>query len=51
VIHEHIGDAYLLMERPRQALDEFEEAARMGPRTDEQPELQEKLETLRRELE
>jgi tetratricopeptide (TPR) repeat protein len=51
VIHEHIGDAYLLMERPRRALDEFEEAARMGPRSDEQPELQEKLETLRRELE
>ena len=51
VIHEHLGDTYLLMERPRLALDQFEEAARMGPRPDEQPDLQEKLEALRRELE
>ncbi len=51
VISEHMGDAYLLLERRRQALDKFEEAALMGPRPDEQPKLHEKLETLRRELE
>ncbi len=51
VISEHIGDAYLLMEQPRRALEKFEEAMLMGPRTDEQPHLHEKLETLRRELE
>ena len=51
VISEHIGDAYLLMKDPRRALDKFEEAMLMGPRTNEQPNLHEKLETLRRELE
>jgi tetratricopeptide (TPR) repeat protein len=51
VISEHIGDAYLLMKEPRRALDKFEEAALMGPRLEEQPELHEKLESLRRELE
>ena len=51
VISEHIGDAYLLLDDRRRALDKFEEAAVMGPRPEEQPELREKLETLRRELE
>jgi tetratricopeptide (TPR) repeat protein len=51
VISEHIGDAYLLMDDRRRALDKFEEAAVMGPRPEEQPALREKLETLRRELE
>jgi tetratricopeptide (TPR) repeat protein len=51
VISEHIGDAYLLMDDRRRALDKFEEAAVMGPRPDEQPALHEKLETLRREFE
>jgi tetratricopeptide (TPR) repeat protein len=51
VISEHLGDTYLLMNEPRRALDKFEEAALMGPRTDEQPNLHEKLESLRRELE
>ena len=50
VISEHIGDAYLLLDERRRALDKFEEAALMGPRPDEQPELHEKLESLRREL-
>ena len=51
VISEHLGDAYLLLDDRRQALDKFEEAARLGPREDEQPHLNEKLETLRREFE
>jgi len=51
VISEHIGDAYLLLNERRLALDEFEEAVSRGPRTDEQPHLSEKLETLRREFE
>ena len=51
VISEHIGDAYLLLDERRRALDKFEEAALLGPRPEEQPQLREKLETLRRELE
>ncbi len=51
VISEHIGDAYLLLDERRRALDKFEEAALLGPRPEEQPGLREKLETLRRELE
>jgi tetratricopeptide (TPR) repeat protein len=51
VISEHIGDAYLLLDERRRALDKFEEAALLGPRPEEQPQLEEKLETLRRELE
>jgi tetratricopeptide (TPR) repeat protein len=51
VISEHIGDTYLLLDQRRRALDKFEEAALLGPRPDEQPELREKLESLRRELE
>jgi tetratricopeptide (TPR) repeat protein len=51
VISEHLGDTYLLLDDRRQALDKFEEAARLGPREDEQPHLHEKLETLRREFE
>ena len=51
VISEHLGDAYLLLDDRRRALDKFEEAMLMGPRPDEQPELHDKLETLRREFE
>ena len=51
VISEHIGDAYLLLDDRRRALDKFEEAALLGPRPEEQPQLKQKLETLRRELE
>ncbi|HKA16061.1 MAG TPA: tetratricopeptide repeat protein [Myxococcota bacterium] len=51
VISEHIGDAYLLLDERRRALAKFEEAAVMGPRPEEQPELKQKLESLRRELE
>ena len=51
VISEHIGDAYLLLNERRLALEQFEEALERGPRTNEQPHLSEKLETLRREFE
>jgi tetratricopeptide (TPR) repeat protein len=51
VILEHLGDAYLLLDERRRALDKFEEALHLGPREDEQPQLHQKLETLRREFE
>jgi len=51
VISEHLGDAHLLLDQPRRALERFEEAVELGPRTDEQPDLHEKLENLRREFE
>jgi tetratricopeptide (TPR) repeat protein len=51
VISEHLGDTYLLDDQRRRALDHFEEALNLGPREGEQPDLHEKLETLRRELE
>jgi len=50
VVSEHIGDTYLLLDDKQRALDKFEEALRMEPRFSEQPELLEKLENLRREL-
>ena len=51
VISEHLGDTYLLLNRKRHALEQFEEALRLEPREGEQPDLLEKLETLQRELE
>jgi tetratricopeptide (TPR) repeat protein len=51
VISEHLGDAHLLLDQPGLALERFEEALELGPRTDEQPDLHEKLENLRREFE
>jgi predicted negative regulator of RcsB-dependent stress response len=50
VISEHLGDTYLLRGERRRALDMFEEALQQGPRDNEQPNLHEKLENLRREL-
>jgi len=50
VVSEHIGDTYLLLDQKQRALDNFEEALRMEPRFNEQPDLLEKLENLRREL-
>ncbi len=50
VISEHLGDVYRLMSEPETALRFYEEAAAMGPREAEQPDLQKKLEQLRREL-
>jgi tetratricopeptide (TPR) repeat protein len=51
VISEHLGDVHLLLDQRERALLRFEEAVDLGPRADEQPDLDEKLETLRRELE
>jgi tetratricopeptide (TPR) repeat protein len=50
VIFEHLGDAYLLLGEPQQALESYREALELGPRIDEQPELPGKLERLEREL-
>jgi tetratricopeptide (TPR) repeat protein len=50
VVSEHLGDAYLLLDEKSRALEKFEEAVRLEPRQGEQPQLYEKLETLRREL-
>lgn len=50
VISEHLGDVYLLMDEKQRALEQYEEAVELEPRPDEQPNLMEKLEGLRREL-
>jgi tetratricopeptide (TPR) repeat protein len=51
VIAEHLGDAYLLRNDKRRALELYEEALSLEPREREQPQLRQKLERLRRELE
>ena len=51
VISEHLGDTYLLLDEKQRALEKFQEAIRLEPREGEQPELLEKFEALRRELE
>jgi tetratricopeptide (TPR) repeat protein len=50
VISEHLGDAYLLLDQKKRALELYEEALGMEPRENEQPELLGKAERLRREL-
>jgi len=50
VISEHLGDVHLALGQKKVALDHYEEALRLEPRSAEQPELQRKLEQLRREL-
>jgi tetratricopeptide (TPR) repeat protein len=50
VISEHLGDAYLLLDDKRRALESYEEALDLEPRLDEQPDLRDKTESLRREL-
>ena len=51
VISEHLGDVYLLMDDKSRALEHYEEALHLKHRPEEQPNLLEKLEDLRRELE
>lgn len=51
VISEHLGDAYRMLDDKPEALRFYEEALGLDPRDGEQPELREKLERLRRELE
>jgi len=50
VISEHMGDVYLSLGLKERALESYEEALTLEPRDDEQPELREKHERLRREL-
>ena len=50
VVSEHIGDVYLLLDQQDRALQYYEEAVGQNPRIDEQPNLHEKLDRLRREL-
>jgi tetratricopeptide (TPR) repeat protein len=50
VISEHLGDAYLLLDNKRRALENYEDALEQEPREAEQPNLRSKAETLRREL-
>lgn len=51
VVSEHLGDAYLLMDQKRRALEKYREAMELTPREGEQPDLLEKLEALQREFE
>lgn len=50
VISEHLGDVYAALGKKRTALQKYEQAVAQTPRAGEQPELQQKLERLRREL-
>jgi tetratricopeptide (TPR) repeat protein len=49
VVSEHLGDVYLLMDERDRALEYYEEAVDLKPREDEQPDLHDKLDRLRRE--
>ncbi len=51
VVSEHLGDAYLLLDQRERALKKYQEAVDLTPREGEQPNLLEKLEALRREIE
>jgi tetratricopeptide (TPR) repeat protein len=50
VVSEHLGDVYLRLGRKRDALERYEEALQREPSEDDQPQLREKVERLRREL-
>lgn len=50
VISEHMGDVYLSLGLRERALEKYREALNLEPREDEQPELREKFDRLRREL-
>ena len=50
VISEHMGDVYLSLGRKDQALEKYQEALTLDPRDEEQPQLREKHDRLRREL-
>jgi len=51
VVSEHLGDAYLLLDQKHQALQNYQEAVDLIPREGEQPDLLDKIEALRREIE
>jgi tetratricopeptide (TPR) repeat protein len=50
VISEHLGDVHMALDERRRAYEFYQEAVRLEHRAEEQPELLEKLERLRREL-
>jgi tetratricopeptide (TPR) repeat protein len=50
VVSEHLGDVHLLLDQKKRALEFYEEAVELEHRENEQPNLLEKLERLRREL-
>ena len=50
VISEHLGDVHVALEERRQAFEFYQEAVRLEHRVDEQPDLLDKLDRLRREL-
>jgi tetratricopeptide (TPR) repeat protein len=50
VISEHLGDVYRSLDQKQRALEHYEEALALEPRENEQPQLQEKRDALRREL-
>jgi len=50
VVSEHLGDVHVLLDQKERALEFYEEAVKLEPRVEEQPDLMEKLEELRREL-
>jgi tetratricopeptide (TPR) repeat protein len=50
VISEHLGDVHAALGQKALALEHYEEAVRLEPRREEQPQLFEKLERLRQEL-
>ena len=50
VVSEHLGDVYLLMDQKQRALECYQDAVDLEPRTAEQPNLTEKLERLRMDI-
>lgn len=50
VVSEHLGDVHLLRGEKTRALDYYEEAVKLEMREEEQPNLLEKIESLRRDL-
>ncbi|MEE2673920.1 MAG: tetratricopeptide repeat protein [Myxococcota bacterium] len=50
VISEHLGDVHMALDERRRAFEFYQEAVRLERREDEQPDLLEKIDRLRREL-
>jgi tetratricopeptide (TPR) repeat protein len=50
VISEHMGDVFLSLGRKDRALEKYQEALTLDPRDEEQPQLREKHDRLRKEL-
>ena len=50
VVSEHLGDVYRVLDEKRRAYEYYQQAVDMNHREDEQPDLLDKLDNLRREL-